>query len=74
MIDGTSAHNYQYCIPVLANECISGSSPGDIYVNNGTGTETGCTEMLPYGSYTPTLTSICVAIRDRTRGESRKTC
>lgn len=31
---GTGAQDsYKYCIPVAAGECVSGSTPGDVYVN-----------------------------------------
>jgi hypothetical protein len=33
VIDGTSLHNWQFCIVWIAGECVSGSSVGDVYVN-----------------------------------------
>jgi hypothetical protein len=33
VIDGTSLHNWQFCIVWIAGECVSGSSAGDVYVN-----------------------------------------
>lgn len=33
VIDGTSADNYEFCIAQQTNECVSGSSAGDIYFN-----------------------------------------
>lgn len=33
IIDGTSAHSFQYCTSLLTNECVSGSAVGDLYVN-----------------------------------------
>jgi hypothetical protein len=33
VIDGTSAHTYQYLIVVAANEGVSGSAAGDLYAN-----------------------------------------
>jgi hypothetical protein len=33
VIDGTTAHNYQYCIARRARECFGGGAQGDIYVN-----------------------------------------
>jgi hypothetical protein len=33
LIDSSSADSYKYCYANLAGECVSGSSPGDVYVN-----------------------------------------
>lgn len=33
LIGGTTADNYKYCIAYAANECVSGSSAGNIYFN-----------------------------------------
>lgn len=33
VIDGTSAHNWQFCIVWNANECVSSSTVGDVYAN-----------------------------------------
>lgn len=33
VIGGTSGDNFKYCIALLVNECVSGSSVGDLYVN-----------------------------------------
>jgi hypothetical protein len=51
VIDGTSAHAYQYCVTLLSNECVSGSSPGNIYVNDpGLNPAVGCS-----GGENPTI-------------------
>lgn len=59
VIDGSSGNYYKYCVAVLPGECRAGSFAGDLFVNPGLATETGCTAM-GIGVYNPALTSICV--------------
>ena len=33
VLGGTSGDNYKYCVALLANECVGGSTPGNIYFN-----------------------------------------
>lgn len=55
----TSTCNLQYCVVVAAGECITGSSPGDIYFTLTSISQLGC-----YGSETPNIAQADICIMD----------
>ena len=60
IIDGTSAHAYQYCMVAVANECVTGSTSGTIYVNAPHVDYAGCFNSSLAGSMT-NQRDICIA-------------
>ncbi len=59
-IGGSRADSYKYCVAVAAGECYPGSAPGDLFVNSGLSSQTGCSPM-GVGNIDADLTSVCVA-------------
>jgi len=60
IIDGTPAHNWQFCVVYLAGECFSGSAVGDVYVNVPQSGENGLCGPWDY------FRNICASTMDAT--------
>ena len=61
VINGTSSSWYKYCTVLLANECVIGSNPGDLYVNAPGASIPGPNTNVPIGTNGGNVIDILVA-------------
>lgn len=60
LIGGGAADNYKYCVALKGNECVGGSSPGDVYVNCPQ-TRLNYCSYQGVGGFDPDTRDICIA-------------